>query len=115
MDWKLLRSAAFDSFWNWLLGGVFTIISAITFFDPDLQPVFNFPALSQVLSPLGLLIIGIFIWFLGFAWNIRKQLKQKSLQNKHETYSTNRNEVHGDGTAANVVSDSPVVKAEGSS
>jgi len=115
MDWKLLRSAAFDSFWNWLLGGVFTIISVITFFYPDLQPVINFPVLRQVLSPLGLLIIGIVIWLLGFAWNVRKQLKEKPSQNRHETYPANRNEVHGDGIAADIVRDSPVVKAGGSS
>jgi hypothetical protein len=80
MDKNLFWSAAFDSFWNWLFGGVMLIIGVITFFYPNLQPVLNWPTLSQVLPPLGWLAIGIIIWSIGFAWNVRKRLRDKQTE-----------------------------------
>ena len=77
MDKELLISSAFDSFWNWLLGGVMLAISVIAFFYPNLQPVINWPTLSQVLPPAGWIVLGIIIWLVGFAWNVIKRLREK--------------------------------------
>ena len=77
MNRRLLFDAAFDSLWNWLLGGITLIISVITFFYPDLQPILNFPTLSEILPPFGWLATGIIIWLVGFVWNVRKRRKEE--------------------------------------
>jgi len=82
MDKKIFLSAAFGSLWNWL-GGVISLIGAVIFFFPGLQPVLNMPALSEIFSPLGLLTIGFFIWLVGFVWNVIKRAKDKENKNKY--------------------------------
>ncbi len=90
--------------------------SVITFFRPDLQSFMNFPSLGEtfmnfpslgeILPPLGWLMLAFIIWLIGFAFNIKKQLKNKS--SHLPIQSIDRNEVSGDGVIAKTISDSPV-------
>ncbi|MHC1783992.1 MAG: hypothetical protein AB9891_14770 [Anaerolineaceae bacterium] len=86
-DKRLLSDSAFDSFWNWIIGGVMDIIGIFAFFRPDL-PFWSWPKFIEFLPWYGWLVIGFIIWLVGFASNVIKRLKEKQKksfeQNKHK-------------------------------
>lgn len=106
MEKNILLEAAFDSFWNWLLGGAFMLIGVLTFFEPSLQSALNWPTLSSILPPIGWFLIALIVWLIGFVINVRKRLKQQ------ENDSINKY-LSGVGIVADKLENSPTVKAKG--
>ncbi|HEY60495.1 MAG TPA: hypothetical protein G4N92_07430 [Anaerolineae bacterium] len=79
-------SAALESWWNWIVGGVFQVIGVVLFFRPDLSQVINWIGFISFLPPIAWVIIGVIVWIIGFAFNVRRQLNNGDKENKQKKY-----------------------------
>ncbi len=66
------------------------IISVVTFFYPDLQSFLNFPSLSDIFPPIGWFALGLIIWLIGFAWNVRKRLNESVHEQNNPASTTTK-------------------------